>query len=93
MCVYSLFANMVKYSVYDVCKLFLKMQIEQNMFAECSKGFTSVNNKEWFCRTCCFAINQGKVPRLSVKNGMGFPEQPPELQLYPMEEHLILPLL
>ena len=24
---------------------------------------------------------------------MGFLEQPPELQLYPMEEHLILPIL
>ena len=54
------------------------------MFAECSKGLISVNNKEWLCRTCHFAIKQGKVPRLSVKNGMGFPEQPPELQLYPM---------
>ena len=63
------------------------------MFAECSTGFTSVNNKEWLCRTCCFAIKEGKVPRLSVKNGMGFPEQPPELLLYPMEEHLISPVL
>ena len=63
------------------------------MFAECSKGFTSVNNKEWLSRTCCFAIKQGKVPRLSMKNGMGFPEQPPQLQLYPMDEHLISPVL
>ena len=61
-----------KSSVYDVSKLFLKTQIEQNMFAECSKGFTSVNNKEWLCRKCHFAIKQGKVPRLTVKNGMGF---------------------
>ena len=59
------------------------------MFAECSKGFTLVNNKEWLCRTHHFAIIQGKVPRLSMKNGMGFQEQPPQLQLYPMEEHLI----
>ena len=28
-----------------------------------------------------------------MKNGMGFPEQPSELQLYPMEEHLISPVL
>ena len=63
------------------------------MFAECSKGFTSVNNKEWLCRTCHFAIKEGKVPKLSVKNGMDFPEQPLQLQLYPMEEHLISPVL
>ena len=50
------------------------MQIEQNMFAECSKGFTLVSNEEWLCRTCRFPIKQGKVPRLSMKNGMGFPE-------------------
>ena len=82
-----------KSSVRDVSKLFLEMQIEQNMFAECSKGFTSVNSKEWLCRKCHFAIKQGKVPRLLVKNGMGFPEQPPELQLYPREECLISSVL
>ena len=70
--------------MYDVSKLFLKTQIEQNMFAECSKGFISVNNKEWLCRTC-FAIKQGKVPRLSMKKAWGFPQQPLQLQLYPME--------
>ena len=77
-----------KSSMYDVSKLFLRTQIEQNTFAECSKGFTSVSNKEWLFRTCHSAIKEGKVPRLSVKNGMGFPEQPPELLLYPMEECL-----
>ena len=63
------------------------------MFAECSKGFTSVNSKEWLCRTFHFTIKEGKVPRLSVKNGMGFPEQPLQLQLYLMEECLISPVL
>ena len=90
---YSLFANMVEIFLYDVSKLFLRTQTEQNMFVECSKGFTSVNNKEWLCRTCHFAIKEGKVPRFSMKNGMGFPEQPPHLQLYLMEEHLISPVL
>ena len=79
--------------VYDISKLFLRTQIEQNMFAECSKGFTSVNSKEWLCRTCCFAIKEGKVLRLSVKNGMGFPEQLLQLQPYLMEECLISPVL
>ena len=63
------------------------------MFTECSKGFTSVNNKEWLWRTCHFAMKEGKVPILSVKNSMGFPEQPPQLQLHPMEECLISPVL
>ena len=61
-----------KSSVYDISKLFLKMQIEQNMFTECSKGFTSVNSKEWLCRTCCFAMKQGKVPRLLSEKWYGF---------------------
>ena len=63
------------------------------MLTECSKGFTLVNNTEWLCRTCHFAINQGKVKRLSMKNGMGFPEQPPGLQLYLVEKCLISPVL
>ena len=28
-----------------------------------------------------------------MKNGMGFPEQPLQVQVYPMEEHLISPVL
>ena len=38
-------------------------------------------------------MKEGKVPRLSVKNGMGFPEQPLQLQLYLKEECLISPVL
>ena len=42
------------------------------MFAECSKGFTSVNNKEWLCRTCHFAIKQGRVSILFGEKWYGF---------------------
>ena len=93
MCVQFVCKHGFNSCVSDVSKLFLRMHIVQNMFTECSTGFTSVNNKEWLCRTCRFAIKEGKVQRLSMKNGMGFPEQPPQLQLYPMKECLISPVL
>ena len=54
----------------------------------CTK-FTSVNDKEWICHTCVGAIRDGKVPKLSVANGMKWPDKPPELDLHQLEERLI----
>ena len=51
--------------------------------------FTSVNNEEWICHTCIGAIRDGKVPKLSVANGMKWPVKPPELDLHQLEERLI----
>ena len=48
----------------------------------------SVNNEEWVCYTCTGAIRDGKVPKLSVANGMKWPEKPPELDLHQLEERL-----
>ncbi|XP_053402924.1 uncharacterized protein LOC123548901 [Mercenaria mercenaria] len=52
-------------------------------------GVISVDNKEWFCRTCKSSINSGKVPKLSVLNGMKWPVKPKELELFALEERLI----
>ena len=49
----------------------------------------SVNGKEWICSTCKTTVSSGKVPKLSVINGMAWPEKPRELDLHPLEERLI----
>ena len=51
--------------------------------------FLSVDDKEWVCLTCKNSIYAGKVPRLSVLNGMKWPIKPKELELFPLEERLI----
>ena len=54
----------------------------------CTK-LSSVNNEEWICHTCLSTIRDGKVPKLSVANGMKWPEKPKELHLHQLEERLI----
>ena len=46
----------------------------------CTK-FMSMNDEEWICHTCMGAIRDGKVPKLSVANGMKWPDKPPETLL------------
>ena len=43
--------------------------------------------------TCKRDIYNDLVPKLSVANKIGFPEHPPELEVYPLEETLVAPLL
>ena len=52
-------------------------------------NITSVNDEEWVCHTCLNSLKYGKVPRLSVANGMKWPIKPPELNLHQLEERLI----
>ena len=54
----------------------------------CTK-FTSVNDEEWVCHTCLNSLRDSKMPRLSVANGMNWPNKPPELNLHQLEERLI----
>ena len=51
--------------------------------------FTSVGNEEWICHTCLSALRESKTPKLSVANGMKWPDKPPELNLHQLEERLI----
>ena len=76
--------------VYDIQRIKCS-SLESTMLKKCSTGYVSVDNKVWLCRTCRLAIKQGKVPKLSIENGMGFPEKPHELDLHGMEEHIISP--
>ena len=52
-------------------------------------GFISVNNEEWACHTCLSALRERKCPKLSVANGMKWPDKPAELNLHQLEERLI----
>ena len=49
---------------------------------------TSVSNEEWICHTLR-ALRDNKIPKLSVANGMKWPDKPPELHLHQLEERLI----
>ena len=51
--------------------------------------FTSINDEEWVCHTCLGELRDGKVPKLSVANGMKWPNRPPELDSHQLEERLI----
>ena len=53
----------------------------------CTK-FASVHNEEWVCPTCLTAFRNSNVPKLSVVNGMKWPEKPRELDLHQLEERL-----
>ena len=77
-----------KQSVKDVASL-NKIILNMQLVKECLTGHISVANCEWICNTCLSNIKQGKIPKLSVRNGMKFPTKPPELHLNNLEERLI----
>ena len=62
--------------------------IRKCSFNYCTK-LKSVKSEEWICHTCLSALKDGKVPKLSVANGMKWPNKPPELDLHQLEERLI----
>ena len=78
-----------KHSVFNVDEIYLKKENEKAIFKTCRTKFVSKDGKEWICKTCRNSVKEGKIPKLSIKNKMGFPLLPPELQLYSMEERLI----
>ena len=65
----------------------------KDLLKECCTGYLSVDKREWLCHSCKHEIYQDKYPKLSKANKVCFPERPPELDLFPLEETLISPLL
>ena len=59
-------------------------------FHICCVGYKSYNDIEWICHTCRTAVLEYRIPKLSIYNKLGFPPQPPELKLYPIEEQLVV---
>ena len=80
-------------SVSDTSKLQITSPEEHSKLDECRRNYISVDNKEWICRTCRDSIKEGKIPKLSIQNKMGFPQKPKELDLNGMEEHFTAPRL
>ena len=65
----------------------------EELLKKCCTGYISVDECEWLCHSCKHEIYQDKYPKLSKANKVCFPERPPELDLFPLEETLISPLL
>ena len=65
----------------------------QVLLNECLTGYKSLDDIEYICLPCKNAIYRGQVPRLSIRNKCSFPEEPPELLLFPLEERLISPII
>ena len=65
----------------------------EELLKECRTNYISVDNREWICHSCKYEIYQDKYPKLSKANKVCFPKRPPELELFPLEETLISPLL
>ena len=80
-----------KHSVFNVDEITLKTNHERTTFSSCRTQYLSKDGKEWICKTCINSVKEGKIPKLSIENKMGFPELPHQLKLYSMEERLIAP--
>ena len=80
-------------SVSNMQFIKVSSQAEEEKLNQCRRYYVSAENKEWICRTCRDSIKNGKIPKLSIENKMGFPEQPTELNLNGMEERLTSPRL
>ncbi|XP_062602358.1 uncharacterized protein LOC134264070, partial [Saccostrea cucullata] len=70
------------------------LKVENTKLDDTSKSryltcITSVDNAEWICNTCYSSVREGKIPKLSVLNGMTWPPKPRELDLFSLEERLI----
>ena len=78
-----------KQSVKDVASLGKILSLNSQLLNKCLTKYISVADCEWICNTCLSNIKQGKIPKLSVINGMTFPNKPPELNLSNLEERLI----
>ena len=78
-----------KQSVKDVSSVEQMSSLSIPLLKKCITHYISFGNHEWICNTCFFNIKQGKIPKLSVINGMKFPVKPSELNLSNLEERLI----
>ena len=63
------------YSVSNVGNMVLNKPDVISLFEKCRTHYISVNYIEWICNTCRQSIHAGKIPKLSIPNGMGFPEK------------------
>lgn len=72
-------------SVSNVNNVLLDAEIKRKYFS----NMKSFNGEEWICNTCNSTLKQNRVPKLSIVNGMIWPQKPSELDLSPLEERLV----
>ena len=80
-----------KHSVMNASSMVMNMPDIISLFEQCHTNFISIHDIECVCSTCKKSIYAGKIPKLSMYNGMGFPQRPQELELCPLKEHLVSP--
>ena len=78
-----------KQSVKEASSMEQMSSVSKSLLKKCRTGYISVDNREWMCNTCICNVTKGKIPKLSVINGMNFPEKPSELNLNNLEERLV----
>ena len=80
-------------SVSNVANITWTSDMQKATYIECTQHYKSADGKQWLCNTCKAALKKGHWPKLSVANGLGFPDIPDALKLYGMEEWVISPRL
>ena len=103
----KIFNNLISEGPIYVCSLCQQTQFKDkvndinkfkknkytNLLNQCKTNYKSVNNQEYICHTCKDYIYKGKIPKLSIKNGCGFPHKPDKLNLFNLEEQFISPVM
>ena len=64
----------------------------RDLLTKCRTTYLSIDGKEYVCTPCKLAIYSGRIPKLSILNGCGFPPRPAELDLFPCEERFVSPI-
>ena len=80
-------------SVFNIEFINITSKAEEQKLNQCRKNYVSAEDKEWICKGCRDSIKTGRIPRFSIENKMGFPQQPEELKLNGMEERFTAPRL
>ena len=80
-------------SVSELGKIHISSEEEELKLNQCRRHYISAEDKEWICRTCRDSIKEGRIPKLSIENKMGFPVRPKELDINGMEERFTSPRL
>ena len=73
-----------RHSAFNVDEITLKSDNERTTFSTCRT--LSKHGKEWICKTYRNSVKEGKIPKLSIENKMGFLELPHQLKLYSMKK-------
>ena len=81
--------TLFRWSAHNIENINVTMVDKCNNWAKCKVDIIAKDSKEWICKICHSAICDARVSKLLIYNKMVILKQPPELNLYPMEESLV----